>query len=102
ENAAEGGEGQIHIESGNRFELVERSAGMAEPAAADHWNEHALAAERDVETGCGNHRRDNERCFVANASRGVLINFAAAQRREIEHLPGVQHSVGKCGELGGG
>ena len=51
---------QIHVESRNRFQLIERSARVSQPAAADHGNRQAA---------CGNNGRENQRSFVAYPAR---------------------------------
>jgi len=93
EHTAEIGDGKIHIEAGNCFELVERAAGVTESAAADHGNGY---------TGSGSERSEHERSLVANAAGGVLVDFARGQRREIEHFARMQHGVGERRGFGAG
>ncbi len=72
ERAAEFCELQIYVEAGDGFQFVERAAGVAEAAAADHGH---------VEAGRGNDGSDDERSFVADAAGGVLVHFRAREDR---------------------
>ena len=63
---------RLTSKSGNRFQLVERAAGVAEPAAADH---------RHVKPGRRDDRRENQRRLVADAARRVLVHFLAPGNR---------------------
>ena len=79
QNAAEVGERQIDVEPGNGFELVERAARVAEAAPADHRDVDGLLSERHDDVRGRNYRSDHERSFVADAARGMLIDFRAGQ-----------------------
>src|SRR2546425_3741876 len=68
ENATEVGQREIDVEAGDGLELIERAARVAKPAAADHGNN---------ETAGGDNGSQNERGFVADAARRMLV-----------HLPG--------------
>ena len=68
------------------MQLVERSAGVAEPASADHGDDH---------TGCGNYRGNDERRLVAHAARGMFVDLGAGNVGEIEHFAGMQHGSGE-------
>ena len=57
---------EIHIESGNAFEFVERSTGEAEPATGNHRHPHFIA---------GTERRHHQRGLVANAAGGVFVDL---------------------------
>ena len=91
EDAAKFAERKIDIEAGNRFQLVQCAAGVAEAAAADHRNGQAA--------GCHDGSED-KRGFVANASGGVLVHFFAEDFGMVEDFSGVQHHFGERRELG--
>ena len=82
ENAAELSQRQIDVEAGDGLQLVQRAAGVAEPAPADHGDGHA---------GCGNHRGNDERRLVADAARGMFVDLRARNVGEIKDFAGVQH-----------
>ena len=65
-------EREIGAEPGNRLELVERPAGVAQPAARHH--RHGDAAARD-------HRREQERHLVADAAGRVLVDHGDRRSR---------------------
>ena len=78
---------QLGAVAGDRLELVERAAGVAEPAAAHLPERHA--AGRDD-------RRDRERRLVADAARRVLVDDLAAERgAEVDRLAAADHRVGQ-------
>src|SRR5207248_11644883 len=58
------------VESGNRFEFIERATGVAQAAAADH---------RHVQAAGGDDGRENERSFLADSASRVLIYFFSGQ-----------------------
>ena len=82
---------QIYVEAGDRFQLIERAAGVAKAATADH---------RDVEAGRGDDGSDDERGLVADAAGGVFVHLRGGQVGPIEHLAGIEHGFGEGGELG--
>ena len=60
----------LRVVAGDRIELVERAAGVAEAAAGDH--RHVGAAGRE-------HRREHQRDVVADAAGRVLVEDRAGQ-----------------------
>ena len=86
EDCLEFGERERGAIAGDGFQLVQRPAGVAEGAAADHG--HGQAAGR----GDG---RDQEAGLVADAAGGVLVDgdFAEAGGREL--FAGVAHGEGE-------
>ena len=91
EDAAKFVQRQIHVEAWNRLQFVERAAGVAEAAAADHRNRKA--ARRDDGS-------KNERSLVANPSGGVLVHFLAGDLGMVEDFSGIKHHLGESRELG--
>ena len=86
-------DGQLDVEAGDRLELVERAAGVAEPAAA-HLPERYAAG--------GDDRADGDRGLVADAAGRVLVDDLAAERcAEVERLAAADHRVGERVRLGG-
>src|SRR5271170_7133083 len=79
-------ERELGAEAGDAVELVERAAGVAEGATADHWID---------ESGSGNDRRDDEGDAVADSAGGVLVDGEFFQRRGIEDFAGVAHRIGE-------
>jgi hypothetical protein len=73
---------EVDGEAGDRLELVERAARVAEAAARDH--RHGHAAGRDE-------RREADRDLVADAAGRVLVDLHAGHEREIEHVARVAH-----------
>ena len=74
--------------AGDRLELVERAAGVAEAAAGDH--RHRAAAR-------GDHRREQQRDLVADAAGRVLVERGAGQPglRPVEDLARAHHRAGQ-------
>ena len=69
---------QLDAEARDRLELVQRAAGVPEPAAAHLPERHA--ARRDD-------RPDGDRRLVADASGRVLVDDRATERRaEVDRL----------------
>ena len=78
---------QLDAEAGDRLELVERAAGVAEPAAA-HLPERDAAG--------GDDRADRDRRLVADAAGRVLVDDLAAERgAEVDRLAARDHRVGQ-------
>ena len=77
---------QLDPEAGDRLELVERAAGVAEPAPAHHG--HLDPAGR-------HQRRQRQRGLVPHAAGGVLVDLRAGDVGEVEHVPGVEHGRGE-------
>src|SRR6266478_4740042 len=90
EDAAQFLERQIHVEARNRFQLVERAAGVAEAAPADH---------RDGKPARRHNGRKNQRSLVANPTSGVLVHFLAGNFGMVEDFSGVQHRFSERREL---
>ncbi len=77
--------GQLDAKARYRLELVERAAGVTEPAAAH-------LPERDAARG--DDRADGERCLVPHAARRVLVDDAPAERlADVDLLPAAHHRV---------
>ncbi len=74
------------VVSRNAGELVQRAAGVTEPAARDHRHE---AAQR------GDDRREDEAHLVSDAAGRVLVQQRAAEvgARPVEHLARVGHGA---------
>ena len=70
------------VESWDRFELVQRSARVAEPAAADHRHSQAASS---------NNRRKNQRSLVPHSARGVLVYFFSGEFWERDDFARMQH-----------
>ncbi len=78
---------ELDPETGDRLELVERAAGVAETAAA-HLPEGNAARCDD--------RADGERRLVPHATGRVLVdNLASERRAEIDRLAAADHRVGQ-------
>ncbi len=69
-----------NIEARDRFQLVQRAAGMAEAASGNH---------RHIAAAGGHHRSQHQRGDVADAAGGVLIDHRTV---EVQRLP-VQHGA---------
>ena len=67
-------DGQIGAKAGDRFQLVERAAGMAQSAAGDHRHDHARR-RRD--------RSGDQTGLIADAAGGMLIHLDAGNGRQI-------------------
>ena len=77
---------ELGREAGDGLELVERSAGVTEAAAAHH---------RDRDAARGDERGEGERDLVADAAGGVLVDLEALDAREIEDAAAPEHRVGE-------
>ena len=78
---------QLDAEARDRLELVERPAGVPEPAAAHLPERHAAR---------GHDRADRERRLVADAAGRVLVDDLAPERRaEVDRLAAAHHRVGQ-------
>ncbi len=84
--------GELGAPAGDRLELVERAAGVPEPAARQLG--HGRATGRDE-------RAQHQRDLVADASRGVLVDGGPPDARQVEAGARRQHRRGPAGELGG-
>ena len=80
------GEREVGSEPGNRLELVERAAGVAERPTGHH--RHGDAERRDE-------RREHERDLVADAAGGVLVDARPRDVRQIEPIAAQQHRFGE-------
>jgi hypothetical protein len=83
-------EQQAGTEAGDRFELVERPAGVAEGAARHHRHDHAAG---------GGERGQDQRRLVADAAGAVLVDLQAGQVRQVHLDAGVDHRLGQVGRL---
>ena len=70
------GEGELGVEAGDGFELVESAAGVAEGAAADHGDDDSGDSFGGgmSEAGGGEDGGDEEGGLVADAAGGVLVD----------------------------
>ena len=89
-DAREIGGRHVRAEARDGLELVERSAGVTEPATAHHRHRHAAR---------GDERREADRDLVADAARRVLVDLRAGHGREVEDAPGMQHRLGERDRL---
>ena len=107
EHAAKFGERKIHVEAGDGFKLVERAAGVAEPAPADHrhvdlrdlhWHaaRPSLPAPAAATTGA-----ITSDVLSPTPPVECLSTFRAGNAAEIEHFARVQHGFGERGGFGG-
>ena len=87
---------ELRVEAGNRLQLVERPAGVAEAAATDHRDGDA---RRALESRSGQHRRDEQRGLVADAACGVLVHGEGVERRGVKGLAGEAHGSRQVGGL---
>ena len=83
--------GELGAHAGDRVELVERAAGVAEPAAGELDHLHAEL---------GRERGDDERGAVADAAGRVLVDGRAGQPREVELVARGDHRGGQRDRLG--
>ena len=84
--------GQRGPPAGDRLQLVQRAAGVAEPPAGQL--RYGRAA--------GRHQRgQRQRDLVADAAGGVLVDRRAAHRRQVQPLAGGDHRGGPAGDLAG-
>ena len=79
------------VVAGDRVELVERAAGVAEPAARDHRDERAAGGEQ---------RREDQRDLVADAAGRVLVEHRAVEvprqdRAGVAHRLRERHALGR-------
>ena len=86
------GQAQADVEAGDRLELVERAAGVAEAAAGDHRHVHAAG---------GGERREHQARLVADAAGRVLVGLRPGQVGEVEHVARAHHRLGERDDLGG-
>ena len=73
-------------EAGNRLELVERAAGVAQPASRHHRDRHAARRE---------HRRQQQRRLVSHAAGGVLVHQRPLEAVPVEPVARVEHGLGQ-------
>src|SRR5438874_8987629 len=84
------GEREIGAKTGNRFELVERAAGVAQPASRHHRNGDAAG---------GDQGREHEGDFVADTAGRVLVDAGRRPPIERKALPRRQHCIGQRRQL---
>ena len=85
------GQRQRRAPAGDRLQLVQRAAGVSEPAAGQLG--HRRSAGR-------HERRQRQRDLVTDAAGGVLVDERSPHRGEGEHVTGVDHGLGPAGRLG--
>ena len=81
---------EVRPPAGDRLQLVERAAGVAEAAAGEL--RHRDAERRDE-------RRERQGDLVADAAGGVLVDRRPAEPLERHPLPGVDHREGEVADL---
>ena len=81
---------QSSVEAGNRFQLVQRAASVAQATARNHGHEQA--------TRRGN-RSDNQRSLVAYSAGGMLVNLGLRELGEIKHAARPNHRFSQIGSL---
>ena len=72
----------LALVAGNGIHLVERAAGVAEPATGDHRHESAAG---------GNDRGQHQRNVVAHAAGRMLVRDGPRQIRPVEHDARIAH-----------
>ncbi len=94
-------EGELGVEAGDGFELVECAAGVAEAAAGDHGDADAGDASwcKGGEACGGEDGCDEKRGLVADAAGGVLVDGEGVEAGGVEGFAGVAHGGGEGGEL---
>ena len=90
EGATELVQRQADAEAGNRLELVERAAGVAEAAAGHHRHDDAAR---------GDERRQDQRRLVADAAGAVLVDLDARNAETGRRAARAHHRVGQPGGL---
>ncbi len=83
-------ERQSGPEPRDRFELVERAAGVAQAATRHHRHQHAAGGE---------HRRKEQRRLVADAAGGMLVDARTRLAGKIEPVARGEHGVGEGGQF---
>ena len=84
---------ELDPKPGDRLELVERAARVAEPAAAHLGEGHAAGRDDGA---------DHERRLVAHAAGRVLVDDAAAEPREVDRVAASHHRIRERVRLGRG
>src|SRR6202022_1688080 len=82
---------QIRSESWNRFQFIQGSAGVPQPASAYH--RYNKSASRD-------NWSENQRSLIADAAGGMLIDFFAGNIGKIQNFSGIKHRFGEGSLLG--
>lgn len=77
-------EGELLLESGNRFEFIGGTACVSEPSAGDH---------RYFHTEFHHKRYEDDGGLIAYPTRGVLVNLSSRDVTVVHHLPGVCHCL---------
>ena len=72
----------LHGQTGDGFELIQRTAGVPQPAPAHLRHRHAARRHQ---------RRQNQRRRIAHAAGGMLVNLLARNRRQVTHVAAVAH-----------
>ena len=75
---------QVDAEAGDRLQLVERAAGVAQAAAGELRHRHPAR---------GHQRRHHQRRLVAHAAGRVLVGHRPADGRQVEPLARVDHGL---------
>lgn len=103
EDLLEAGEGELGVETGDGFELVQRAAGVAEAAAGDHGDADAGdSCDGGMgEARCGEDGADEEGGLVTNSAGGVFVDGEGMERCRVKGLAGVAHGPGEGGEFVG-
>ena len=90
EHGRELGDRQVDAKAGNRLELVERAARVAQTAAGHHWYDHAAGRRQ---------RGEYEGRLVTNAAGRMFVHLGAGHVGQVEDGPGVGHGGGKRGRF---
>jgi len=81
---------KIGAETGNRLELVQRTAGVPQTAAGNHRH-HDARGRRD--------RGADQAGLVPHPARRMLVDFDARDIVQIQNLSGRHHDLGKRAQL---
>ncbi len=81
---------EVDPEAGDRLQLVERPAGVAEAASRELRDRHAAGSDQ---------RADHERRLVADAAGRVLVGDRTADRRHVQARAGGDHRLEQVGRL---
>src|SRR6202011_3165756 len=94
-------EGELGVEAGDGFEVVQGAAGVTERTTADHGHADAGDAFRRErgEARSGEDGGNEERGLVADAAGGVLVDGKGVEGSGVEGLAGEAHGGGEVGEL---
>ena len=81
---------EIGAEARNRFQFIQRAAGMPERAARHHRHHDSRGRGQ---------RRHDEAGLVAHAAGGMFVHFDARNARKIDGVAGMQHALRQAADL---